>query len=188
MTGLRPRAVGASRSRRWSPALPPPRSRSRRDHVEQPGAVIAVGLFVALVVRRRRPVRVVAAADEPLRRADDAVGFLFLLVSLDSSDDSWRLHPRRPASATLYYVAFVHVLLVYPDGRFERTWHRRLIAGGYVLGLLGPLPMLLWRFPDRWSCDGCPPSALLIAAGRDAADDLRRAHSVLGVAVIARGS
>ncbi len=72
---------------------------------------------------RHRPVRVVAAPGQPLRRADD-LGRLRVAAE--------RVHRgRRPASSSrsavlvsnLYLAAFVHLLLAYPDGRLERRAH-----------------------------------------------------------------
>ena len=53
------------------------------------------------------------------------------------------------------------MLLAYPDGRLERRWHAWLLAGGYALCLIGPLPQLLWGFNERMldSCPDCPESA-----------------------------
>ena len=56
--------------------------------------------------------------------------------------------------ANLYLAAFVHLLLAYPEGRIRRRAHRRLVAGGYALALLGPLPILMFGFDAH--CADCP--------------------------------
>ena len=40
----------------------------------------------------------------------------------------------------------MHLLLAYPDGRVKRRAHRRLVAAGYALAVLGPLPFLMFGF------------------------------------------
>ena len=74
-----------------------------------------------------------------------AVGFTFMLGALTASDDSV-VFTVGVLLSSLYFVVFAHMVLAYPDGRLERPWHARLLAVGYVLALVGPLPQLLWGF------------------------------------------
>ena len=131
------------------------------SHVEAPGATIAVGLLITwsfvgagLYAWWRRPASRFGALMT-------LVGFTFLLASLTSSDDSV-VFTAGVLLSSVYYVAFAHMLLAYPDGRLEHRWHGRLLAGAYVLAIVGPLPMLLWGFGEGYECEGCPPSALLL--------------------------
>ncbi len=77
-----------------------------------------------------------------------AVGFTFMLGALTASDDSV-VFTIGVLLSSLYFVVFAHMVLAYPDGRLERPWHAWLLAAGYALALIGPLPQLLWGFTDR---------------------------------------
>ncbi len=77
------------------------------------------------------------------------------------------------------------MVLAYPDGRLQHGWHARLLAVGYALALIGPLPQLLWGFSPDMPCDGCPESALLIERNDDLRDLFNGVTSVFGVAIVA---
>jgi signal transduction histidine kinase len=131
------------------------------EHVPNPAVTTAIGLTITwsfigtgLYAWWRRPASRFGALMT-------AVGFTFLLGVITASDDSV-VFTAGVLLSSIYFVVFAHMLLVYPDGRLEQPWHARLIAAGYLLAVIGPLPMLLWGFGDRVGCDGCPPSALLI--------------------------
>ena len=64
---------------------------------------------------------------------------------------------------------------------------RRLLAGAYVLAVIGPLPQLLWGFSDRLrdSCPDCPESALLIERNDTLRDVLNALASGIGVVLAA---
>jgi signal transduction histidine kinase len=87
--------------------------------------------------------------------------------------------------SSIYFVVFAHMVLAYPEGRFERPWHAKLIAAGYALALVGPLPQLLWGFTPSMPCDGCPESALLIEKDATLRDLFNTLTSILGVVLTA---
>jgi signal transduction histidine kinase len=156
------------------------------EHTPKPGAGIAIGLLITwsfvgtgLYAWWRRPASRFGALMT-------AVGFTFMLGALTSSDDQV-VFTIGVLLSSLYFVVFAHMLLAYPDGRLERPWHAWLIAGGYVLALIGPLPQLLWGFTERMteSCANCPESALLIERDDTLRDVFNGITSVIGVAVVA---
>jgi signal transduction histidine kinase len=151
------------------------------EHIAEPGGTIAIALLITwsfigagLYAWWRRPTSRFGALMT-------FVGFTFLLGSLTGSDDSW-IFTGGVLLSSVYYVAFAHMLLAYPDGRMEQRWHGRLVAAAYGLAVIGPLPMLLWGFGESFDCPACPPSALMIE--RD--DTLRYVFNGL-VAVVGIG-
>jgi signal transduction histidine kinase len=156
------------------------------DHTPMPGAGIGIGLLISwsfvgtgLYAWWRRPASRFGALMT-------AVGFTYMLAALTGSDDS-TVFTVGVLLASVYFVVFAHMLLAYPDGRLERRWHGRLLAGGYALVLVGPLPQLLWGFTDRMeeSCPDCPPSALLIERDDTLRDVFNGLVSVTGVVLVA---
>ena len=156
------------------------------DHTPHPGAGIAIGLLIAwsfvgtgLYAWWRRPANRFGALMA-------AVGFTYMLGSLTASDDSV-VFTIGVLLASLYFVVFAHLLLAYPDGRLRRRWHAWLLAGGYALSVVGPLPQLLWGFSERMleSCADCPESALLIERNDTLRDVFNALMSAIGVAIVA---
>ena len=156
------------------------------DHTPSPGAGIAIGLAISwsfigtgLYAWWRRPANRFGALMT-------AVGFTFMLGALTSSDNSV-VFTIGVLLSSLYFVVFAHMVLAYPDGRLQRPWHGKLLAAGYALALIGPLPQLLWGFTDRMqeSCPDCPESALLIERNDTLRDVLNAVTSVIGVAIVA---
>ena len=156
------------------------------DHIPSPGAAVALGLLISwsfvgtgLYAWWRRP-------GSRFGALMTAVGFAYMLGALTMSDDSV-VFTIGVLLSSLYFVVFVHMLLAYPDGRLERPWHARLLAGAYVLSVVGPLPQLLWGFSERMeeSCPNCPESALLIERNDTLRDVFNALVSVVGVALAA---
>jgi signal transduction histidine kinase len=156
------------------------------DHTPMPGAGVAIGLAITwsfigagLYAWWRRPANRFGALMT-------AVGFTFMLGALTSSDDPV-VFTAGVALSSLYFVVFAHMVLAYPDGRLERSWHAKLLAAGYGVALLGPLPQLMWGFTDRMSesCPDCPESALLIERDDTLRDIFNAIGSLIGVALVA---
>ena len=131
------------------------------DHVDSPGASGALGLFVGwsfigagLFAWWRRP-------DNRFGVLMTAVGFAFFLGSLTASDGSW-LFTIGVLVSNIYLAVFVHMLLAYPDGRIDSPRLRKVVATGYGLSIVGPLPTLLLADLEREGCEGCPPSAISV--------------------------
>ena len=119
------------------------------DHVEKPrrhrgarrcssaGRSSAPGLFAWW----RRP-------DNRFGVLMTAVGFAFFLGVLTAADASLAVHDRRAASRASTLAVFVHMLLAYPDGRIDSPQLRKVLAAGYALSIVGPLPTLLFADPS----------------------------------------
>jgi signal transduction histidine kinase len=155
-------------------------------HTPSRGAGIAIGLVITwsfvgtgLYAWWRRPTSRFGALMA-------AVGFTYLLGALTASDDSV-VFTIGVLLASLYFVVFAHMVLAYPEGRLERPSHARLLAAGYALAVIGPLPQLLWGFTDRMneSCPDCPESALLIERNDTLRDVFNALTSVIGVVLVA---
>jgi signal transduction histidine kinase len=153
------------------------------DHISRPGLAIVIGLVICwsfigtgLYAWWRRPTNRFGALMA-------AVGFTFALGVLTASDNQI-VFTIGVLLSSLYFVVFAHMVVAYPDGRLERRWHARLLAGGYALAVLGPLPQLLWGFSPDMPCDGCPESALLIEHNDNLRAIFNGVTSVLGVAIV----
>jgi signal transduction histidine kinase len=150
------------------------------DHAPQPGATIAIGLLIGwsfigtgLFAWWRRPASRFGAMMV-------GVGFLSLLGSATSANQPM-VFTVGVLTCNLFFVFFAHMVLAYPDNHLERPWHRRLIAAGYVLAVVGPLPGLLWGFSERM-CEGCPESPLFISDNEGLRVALNAVVSVIGAA------
>ncbi|HTE59796.1 MAG TPA: sensor histidine kinase [Solirubrobacteraceae bacterium] len=130
------------------------------DHIDAKAVSATLGLFlgwswigVGLYAWWRRP-------DNRFGVLMTAVGFAFFLSVLSAADSSW-LFTIGVLLSSVYLAVFVHMLLAYPDGRIDSPRLRKVLAAGYALALIGPLPILLFGNPDRMGCD-CPDSAFFI--------------------------
>jgi signal transduction histidine kinase len=128
------------------------------DHVEARGAIAALELFIGwsfigagLVAWWRRP-------DNRFGVLMTAVGFAFFLGVLTAADSDL-LFTIGVLFSSLYLAVFVHMLLAYPDGRIDSLRLRKVLAGGYVLSILGPLTALLFADQSQLGSDG-PDSAI----------------------------
>jgi signal transduction histidine kinase len=153
------------------------------DHVPQRGATIAIGLLIGLsfigtglYAWWRRPASRFGAMMT-------GVGFLNLIGSATASNDPV-VFTAGVLLCNLFFVLFAHMVLAYPEGRLEQRWQAWLIAGGYVLAVVGPLPQLLWGFTERM-CEGCPESPLFIADNEGVRNAANAAVSLIGVAFVA---
>jgi signal transduction histidine kinase len=156
------------------------------DHTPKPGAAVAIGLLISwsfvgtgLYAWWRRPASRFGALLT-------AVGFTFMLGALTASDDRV-VFTAGVLLANLYFVVFAHMLLAHPDGRLRQRWHAWLLAAGYGLVVIGPMPQLLFGYSDRMieHCPNCPESALLIERNDTLRDVLNAVTSVIGVAIVA---
>jgi signal transduction histidine kinase len=148
------------------------------DHNPEPGPTIAIGLLIGwsfigtgLFAWWRRP----ASRFGPMMAG---VGFLSLLGSATSANQPV-VFTVGILTCNLFFVLFAHMVLAYPHNHLQRPWHRRLIAAGYVLAVVGPLPHLLWGF-DPQMCQGCPESPLFISENEGLRVALNAVVSVIG--------
>ncbi|HKH16623.1 MAG TPA: sensor histidine kinase [Solirubrobacteraceae bacterium] len=131
------------------------------DHVGSPAATAVLGLFLGwsfigagLFAWWRRP-------DNRFGVLMTAVGFAFFLGSLTAADGSW-LFTIGVLVSNLYLAVFVHMLLAYPDGRVDSPRLRKVLAVGYGLSIVGPLPTLMLANLEAEGCEDCPPSAISV--------------------------
>ena len=129
------------------------------DHVDARGANAAIGLFLGwsfvgtgLYAWWRRP-------DNRFGVLMTAVGFAFFLGSLTAADASW-LFTIGVLLSNLYLAVFAHMLLAYPDGRIDSPRVRKVLAAGYGLAIVGPLPTLMLADLQDEGCTNCPDSAI----------------------------
>ena len=134
------------------------------DHVDSRAVNAVLGLFLGwsfigagLFAWWRRP-------DNRFGVLMTAVGFAFFLGSLTAADGSW-LFTIGVLLSNIYLAVFVHMLLAYPDGRIDSPRVRKVLAAGYTLAVIGPLPTLMFADLEAEGCDGCPESA--ISLGED---------------------
>jgi signal transduction histidine kinase len=153
------------------------------DHVPQRGATIAIGLLIGLsfigtglYAWWRRPASRFGAMMA-------GVGFLNLIGSATASNDPV-VFTVGVLVCNLFFVLFAHMVLAYPEGRLEHRWQAWLMAGGYTLAVVGPLPQLMWGFTERM-CDGCPESPLFIANDENLRVVANAGVSLIGVAFVA---
>jgi signal transduction histidine kinase len=152
------------------------------DHVDSKAFSATLGLFlgwswigVGLYAWWRRP-------DNRFGVLMTAVGFAFFLSVLSAADSSW-LFTIGVLLSSVYLAVFVHMLLAYPDGRIESPRLRKVLAAGYTLALLGPVPTLLFGDIDRMGCD-CPDSAIFISDDHTLFTILDAATSVAAVVLV----
>ena len=84
------------------------------------------------------------------------------------------------SALSLFYIAvMVHLLLVFPAGRFERRFDRGIAIACYVAA--GPLYLAAFAFADpaEFGCEECPQNVMLIAADKPLADALALVVSVV---------
>ena len=153
------------------------------DHVDGKAFNALLGLFigwswigVGLFAWWRRP-------DNRFGVLMTAVGFAYFLVALTAADAPW-LFSVGVLLSSVYLVVFAHMLLAYPDGRLASPGMRRLITFAYVLGIVGPLPSLLFATSEQMDCDECPDSAFLITANSTLFTVFDALVSVLAVGVV----
>ena len=158
---LRPTPISASAARCWrsrgprrSALLRRGRDRSRSDHVDHRGLTVTILLGDRRGLDRHRPLRLVAPAGEPHRRADDLDRVRVAAERVRRRRRARGLH-RSPCSAR------------------TSTWRRsctcwsptpRAASGaartgawsprGYTLAIVGPAPFLMFGFDAH--CTDCP--------------------------------
>jgi hypothetical protein len=119
--------------------------------------VLAVGwAFIAsgLRVRMREPGNRVGALMV-------AIGFAWFLRALPESD-SPTLFTLGLIAAPLAYPMIVHLLLIYPDGKFREGFAKRFQVVGYAsIVVIGLVSSLFWRWPND-QCPDCPENRLLV--------------------------
>jgi signal transduction histidine kinase len=126
------------------------------DHVDHPALSAGAAIWIAtgLYAWWRRPANRFGALMT-------ITGLLWLLNAFTAADDPG-VFTFAVLISNVYVAAFVHLLLAYPDGRLKRP-RKRLVAAGYGLSVVGPLPMLMFGRNPMEHCDGCPRSVINVS-------------------------
>jgi signal transduction histidine kinase len=115
-----------------------------------------------------------------------AVAYAWVVSDLVFSDDDL-LFSIGSILSQLFIAVTVHLLLVFPSGRFSSRADRVVAAAAYFAA--GPLYMTAFVFADPTSlgCGSCPQNSLLVADRASLAEFLANAASVV-FALVALGS
>ena len=143
------------------------------------GFAIPAGLtFVAagLVALWRRPDNVTGSLLA-------ATGYLWFIAALTESNNSW-LFTIGFVFSNLAFVAFVALILAYPDGHLTRR-AAILISVGGLTALIGNVLVVLVDESPSTGCDDCPPSAVAVVDSPTAASAVTFVSTVIIVVVLA---
>jgi signal transduction histidine kinase len=126
-------------------------------------ALVTMGFLAAgLFAWARRP-------DNTVGPLMIAVAFGWLLSDLVFADDPW-LFSVGQITKTLFIAVTLHLLLVFPAGRFESRGDRLAAAAGYVAAAVLYPAAYVFALPARFDCAGCPENTFLIADNKELAD------------------
>jgi signal transduction histidine kinase len=126
------------------------------------------------------------------KRPDNRVGPLMVAVAV-----AWVVSDLESANADvlfslgsilsqLFIAVTVHLLLVFPTGRFQSRADRVLAVGAYFAASVLYFAAFAFAEPDRFDCADCPSNAFLIADNKPLADALAAATDVV-YAIVALG-
>ena len=126
-----------------------------------------------LYARERRP-------ESRLGSLMTALGFAWFLTPL-SAADSPLLFTAGFVLGSVWGPLLAHLLLSFPSGRLPSGPQRALIAAGYVLAPLLPVPaMLVLESAELTECEGpCPENLLLVSHDADLGETLLAAGSAV---------
>jgi signal transduction histidine kinase len=127
------------------------------------------------------------------RRPDNRVGPLMVAVAYAwvvsdlTLSDSELLFTVGSLCSQLFIAVTVHLLLVFPTGRFQSRIDRLTAAAAYLAA--GPLYVAAFVFADpaSYGCGTCPDNSFLVADNKPLADGLALAADVI-FALVALGS
>jgi signal transduction histidine kinase len=127
------------------------------------------------------------------RRPDNNVGPLMVGVAyawvfsdLVFSNNAF-LFSLGSAFSQLFIAVTIHLLLVFPSGRFESPMERVTVAGGYLAAGVLYVGAFAFSDPRNWDCPGCPSNELLIADNKELSDALAVGVHVVFAAVALGG-
>jgi signal transduction histidine kinase len=153
------------------------------DHVDHPALSIALGMGIAaawigtgLYAWWRRP-------ENRFGALMTWTGFAWLINAFTAADDP-AVFTIAVLLSNVYVAAFVHLLVAYPDGKVTIRGRKRLVAAGYALSVVGPLPMLMFGFDQMEPDAGYPSSILQVSDDRTAGRVLDGVITLLAVALV----
>jgi signal transduction histidine kinase len=123
------------------------------------------------------------------RRPDNRVGPLMIAVAfgwvvsdLSFSDHPWMFSTGQ-ITAQLFIAFTLHLLLVFPTGRFESRGDRLAAGAGYFAAAVLYPAAFLFADPDSLDCPECPANTFLVADDKGLAETLSTVTSYLFAAV-----
>jgi signal transduction histidine kinase len=123
------------------------------------------------------------------RRPDNSVGPLMIAVAFSwvVSDlvfaNSELLFSLGSMLSQVFIAVTVHLLLVFPTGRFENRLDRLTAAAAYLAAAVLYVAAFSFADPDSFDCADCPGNSFLIADEKQVADTLSVAINVIYAAV-----
>jgi signal transduction histidine kinase len=115
-----------------------------------------------------------------------AVAYAWVLSDLVFSNNSF-LYSVGTAFSQLFIAVTIHLLLVFPTGRFSGRLDRLTAVGAYLAGGVLYATANLFVDPASYDCTGCPANALLVADNKELADALASAVNWVFAAVALGG-
>ena len=85
---------------------------------------------------------------------------------------------------SLYLAVFLHLMLVFPSGRFQSQFEKRIVAIAYVVTTVGLIPLWLVADPVELDCDSCPDNLLLVESNETLFNALGTVANLIGAALI----
>jgi signal transduction histidine kinase len=152
------------------------------EHVSNRGLTVALGLGIGAAW-------IGTGSYVWARRPANRVGGLMAwtggawLLTLFTAADAPALFTVAVLASNLYLAAFVHLLVAYPDGCAKRRAQRRLVAAGYAISVLGPLPFLMFGFDQQ--CATCPDSVLQVSSATTVGTISDVVTTLIAVALVA---
>jgi signal transduction histidine kinase len=112
---------------------------------------IGVGLFAW----RRRP-------DNRVGMLMAGTGFAWLVAGAGLSDLALPFTIGKFLGGSLYLAVFLHLLLVFPSGKLQSRFEKRIVASAYALTTVGLVPLWLVADPAELDCTECGENLLLV--------------------------
>ena len=112
-----------------------------------------------------------------------ATGYLWFIAALTESNNSW-VFTIGFVFSNLAFVAFVALILAYPDGHLTRR-AAILVSVGGLTALIGNLLVVLVDERPSTGCDDCPPSAVAVVDSPTAASAVTLVSTIVVVVVLA---
>jgi signal transduction histidine kinase len=85
---------------------------------------------------------------------------------------------------SLYLAVFLHLMLVFPSGRFQSHFEKRIVEIAYVVTTVGLIPLWLVADPVELDCDSCPDNLLLVESNETLFNTLGTVANLIGAALI----
>jgi signal transduction histidine kinase len=125
------------------------------------------------------------------RRPDNRVGMLMAgtgfawLIAAGGFSDLPLVFTFGQLFGAVFFAVVIHLLLAFPSGRLETLAERRIVAGAYLLTIVGPIPLWLFADPRELDCGDCPENVILIEARESLVTTLGGILNIVGALLVA---